>query len=116
MAQRLPVDLVAEFRGMKPASTFPNKQTGEIVNVPAKLKFEQQREDGDVQLVDISAAPLERMTPPVDPASFKRGDYYRIQGEVILQDRGSDRDSYFSITSVAPASDVTPSRPARQTA
>lgn len=101
MATRLPIDLVAEFRGLKPAGTFTKKDTGEVVDIPAKLKLEVSRDDGDVDLIEISSSALDRATPPVEYGAFKRGELIRLRGEVMLQDRGSDRDSYLSVHSAA---------------
>lgn len=102
MALRLPVDFVAEYRGVKPAGQFTRRDTGEVVDIPAKLKFEITYPDGDVDLAEVSAASLEKIQG-LDPTKFDRGQVMHLRGEVMIQDRGSDRASYFTVHSIAPA-------------
>ena len=103
MATRIPVDFHAEFRGLKPAGSFVKRDTGEKIAIPAKLKFEVQKDDGDVENVEISGTVLDRCSPPVDYGSFKRGDEFRCQGVAVIQERGADRDSFVAFESVVPA-------------
>lgn len=107
MATRIPVDFVAEFRGTKPASSFVKRETGEKIAIPPKLKFEVSKEDGDVENVEISGTVLDRCSPPVNHAAFKRGEMFRCQGVAVIQERGADRDSFVAFESVEPARSAT---------
>src|SRR5438309_10890601 len=98
MAQRLPLDLIAEYRGMRPAGSFTRKETREVVETPARLKFELSLEDGDVETFDVAGSQLDRCQPPFDYSKLERGDIVRLRGFVVLQQRGSDQDSYASYT------------------
>lgn len=103
MSLRLPIHADVEYRGVQAASTFTRKDTGEIVNVPAKLKFEYESPDGDVALIPVSGSQLDKCSPPIDYNTFERGDAFELIGLVVLADRGSDRDSFFTVTSLVPA-------------
>lgn len=101
VALRLPIEFTAEYRGQQPAGEFVRKDTGEVVSFPPKLKFEYETDDGDVTIVPIGATQLDKCEPAFDHAALKKGQVLRLSGFAILQDRGSDRDSYFAIQSVA---------------
>lgn len=92
--QRFPFNMVVEYRGARAPSSFVKKETGATVDLPARLKFEYARDDGDVELLEVPASQLNKIEPPFDHASLKRGDQVRLEGEVLLQPRGSDRESY----------------------
>lgn len=108
MALRLPIQLAAEYRGQRAPGTFTRRDTGEIVNFPAALKFEYEDEGGDVVIVPISASQLDKCSPPFDHEQLKKGDQLVLSGHVVLQDRGSDKDSYFAISSVVYAAAEAP--------
>lgn len=97
---RLPIDFVGEYRGQAPGGSFD--RDGETIEYLPKLKFEYEDESGDVVLVPIGLQTLDRCEPPFDASKLKKGDHVRITGHVVLQDRGSDRDSYLSIRSAQP--------------
>lgn len=99
MAQRLPLDLTAEYRGQRPAGSFVKRETGEVIETAARLKFEHTSADGDVELVEIGTSQLDKIPAPV-PEQIKRGDIVRIQGFAVIQDRGSDKDSFVTFTRV----------------
>jgi hypothetical protein len=103
---RLPIEFSAEYRGQQPAGQFTRKDTGEVVDFAAALKFEYETDDGDVVLVPIRATQLDKCEPPFDHEQLQKGDELVLRGFVVLQDRGSDRDSYFSITTVRYAADA----------
>ena len=90
MPQRLPVDVVAEFRGLKPASQFTRRESGEVITVPAKLKFEYSWPNGDVMYVEVSGRTLDNMTPAIDYSGFARGDLFRLQGEAVIPERNEE--------------------------
>lgn len=98
---RIPVDLTVEYLGTKDASRF-TRPTGEVVEVPQRVTFMYLADDGEVTLVPVSGAQLDKCQPPFDHASLSKGDTVRLHGLVVLQDRGSDRDSYFSVQRVDP--------------
>jgi len=102
MALRLPISLLAEFRGIAPSSEFTNGD-GQRVEVPPKYKFEVELGEAgdDVDLMVLSERQLERASCDFPLATLRRGERVRITGVVNLQDRGSDRDSYLSIGLVA---------------
>jgi hypothetical protein len=101
MANRLPVQFVAEFRGLSPASEFKSRESGERVDIPPKLKFEVEVGQGDdVELIVLSQTALDRAKAEFPIGSLRRGDRLQLSGVVVLQDRGSDRDSYFSVLEV----------------
>ena len=102
MPMRLPIELRAEYRGVAPASQFVARDTGETIDVRPRLKFEYEDESGDVALIPIGANQLDKCEPPVDYEGFVKGDEFVLRGHVVLQDRGSDRDSYFALQSVEP--------------
>lgn len=106
MASRIPVRLVAEFRGLTPPSQFTARDTAQVVQVPAKYKFEVALDaSDDVELLVLSETALERASDwPL--ASLRRGDRVQIDGHVALQDRGSDRDSFLHVASVVQLPDV----------
>lgn len=100
MPNKLLVSVEAEYRGVAAASEFVARDTGEKVQVPAKLKFEYDTFDGDVQMLVISASQFDKVQGAPDFAKLKRGERMTLSGFVVLQDRGSDRDSYFKLERV----------------
>ncbi len=100
MPNRLPVEVEAEYRGIAAASEFVARDTGERVQVPPKLKFEYDTFDGDVEMLSISGAQFDKVQGAPDYNTLKRGDRLVLAGLAILQDRGSDRDSYFKLEHV----------------
>lgn len=97
MATRIPFSLDAEFVGARPAGTF--KRDGEIIPMPAQVRFLVDSEDGDVQMLSVSASALDKVQPPFDYAGLARGDRVELRGAAVIQDRGSDRDSFFAVES-----------------
>lgn len=95
---RIPVDLVAEYRGREAPRSFNNRETGDLVEVPARLKLEVETHDGDVQLLVLSVSQLGKAMLVDELDLLQRGDSLRLVGLVVLQDRGSERDSYFQVT------------------
>jgi hypothetical protein len=106
MALRLPIEFAAEYRGQAPGGEFTRDDTGERVAFSPALKFEYEDENGDVVLIPIRAAQLDKCEPPFDHEVLQKGDELVLRGFVVLQDRGSDRDSYFAIRSVAYAAEA----------
>lgn len=114
MALRIPVDFLAEFRGTAPAGQFRARESGELVDIPPKFKFEIEVGDGDdVDLLTLSQSVLDKATADFPIASLRRGERVRIRGSVLLQDRGSDRDSYVSVHSIARVAETTKTSPAK---
>ncbi len=99
---RIPVAFQATFVGQRPGGTFKNPQ-GEQIPYPPKLKFLHQGQDGDADLVEISGNQLEKVEPPVRLADLTVGEVFAIQGVAVIQERGSDRDSYVQITAFTAA-------------
>jgi hypothetical protein len=93
--QRLPFVLRAEYRGTEPARQFKAQDTGDNVTIPPKLRFEYEAEDGSLELLAVSRSQLDKV-PGVDDVigSLQRGDQVVLSGRAVIQDRGSDRDSY----------------------
>jgi uncharacterized protein YaiE (UPF0345 family) len=104
MANKLPVVVSAEYRGVQAASEFVAKDTGEKINVPPKLKFEYDTFDGDVEMLVVSGSQFDRVQGAPDYKTLKRGQRLTLVGLVVLQDRGSERDSYFKLERVEDAS------------
>ncbi len=100
---RIPVDLQCEFRGREQPRQFNDKDTGDLVEVPARLKFEVETPDGDVQLLVLSHSQLVKVVPIDVLSGLERGDRFRVLGLCVLQDRGSEKDSYFQVTAAFPA-------------
>jgi hypothetical protein len=100
MPNRLPVEVEVEYRGISSASEFVARDTGERVQVPPKLKFEYDTFDGDVEMLSVSGAQFDKVQGAPDYRSLERGDRLVLLGLVILQDRGSERDSYFKLERV----------------
>lgn len=99
MALRLPLSLDVEFRGVKPAREYTLRETGERKLATAVCKFELDRENGDVELIEVAASTFDRMSPPVNCATFERGRRYHLAAVAVIQDRGSDYDSYLAVES-----------------
>jgi len=102
MPMRLPVTLEVEFRGVKPQRDYTIRDTGERRTAPPVLKFECEKPDGDVEVVEVSGSSLDRMTPAVDYAKFRKGDRFTLNGVAVIQDRGSDWDSYLAVAGCEP--------------
>jgi hypothetical protein len=100
MPNRIPVEVDAEYRGIAAASEFVARDTGETVQVPPKLKFEYDTFDGDVEMLVVSGSQFDKVHGAPDYKNLKRGDRMVLLGLVVLQDRGSDRDSYFKLERV----------------
>lgn len=100
MPNRIPVVVEAEYRGIAAASEFVARDTGEKVQVPPKLKFEYDTFDGDVEMLVVSGAQFDKVQGAPDYKALHRGDRMTLVGLVVLQDRGSDRDSYFRLERV----------------
>jgi len=77
---QFPTSLEVEFRGVEPASSFVNKQTGELVERPAALKLERELEDGDVMPLQISLR--EDVEVDFEADDLKRGEKLHLEGEV----------------------------------
>jgi hypothetical protein len=97
MSQRLPVNVTAEFRGSKPASTFVKRETGEVIPIPEKLRFEFETGEGP-DLLEIAISALDKVSPPFDAKSLSKGDEVEITGVVVVPEKGSDRDAFFACT------------------
>lgn len=100
MPSKFPVAVDAEYRGVAAPGEFVAKDTGETIQVPAKLKFEYDTFDGDVEMLVLSSSQFDRVQGAPDYKTLKRGDRLVLLGLVVLQDRGSDRDSYFRLERV----------------
>lgn len=85
----IPSDYVYELRGVQPASQFVNRDTGQLVDVPAKAKLEYQLPDGDVAMLELSGKAFERATGSFDFNTAERGDLVRLVGRVRDGDNGS---------------------------
>jgi len=103
MPMRLPVSLDVEFRGVKPQRDYTIRETGERRTAPPVLKFECEKPDGDVEIVEVSGSSFDRMTPTIDYGRFAKGDRFTLTGVAVIQDRGSDWDSYLAVESCRPA-------------
>ena len=96
--QRFPVALDATFVGTKEASEFV--RNGERIAIPAKPQFLTFDEDGQATVLTLSGSQLDKIVPAFNYADLTRGQQVRVEGVVVLQDRGSDRDSYFTCTAI----------------
>ena len=99
MPMRLPVSLEVEYRGVKPQREYTLRETGELRTASAVLKFEAELPDGDIALIEVAATTLDRLRPAVDYVTFARGQRFTMSGTAVIQDRGSEYDSYFAVTS-----------------
>ncbi len=107
--QRLPWDRVLEFRGREAEGySFTAKDTGEVVELAPMLRFEFETDDGDVGLVELRGSAFDKARGSIDYKDLKRGQKVRVQGVINLQDRGSGKDSYFSVTAIDLAADGRP--------
>jgi len=105
--QRLPWDRVLEFRGREAEGySFTNKETGEVVELAPMLRFEFETDDGDVGLVELRGSAFDKARGTINYEDLKRGQKVRIQGVINLQDRGSGKDSYFSVTAIDTVGDL----------
>jgi hypothetical protein len=95
MPMRLPVTLVAEYRGQAPASEFTDRDTGEVVSLAPNYKFEVELPDGDVAVWAVREGQLDDAAD-FDVAKLAKGERVTIVASVVLQDRGSKRDSYIA--------------------
>lgn len=103
MPMRLPVSLEVEFRGIKPQRDYTIRDTGERRTAAPVLKFECDKPDGDVEVIEVTGSAFDRMVPAVDFSKFKKGDRFTLTGVAVIQDRGSDWDSYLGVESCRPA-------------
>jgi hypothetical protein len=99
MPQDFPVDFVAEYVGAKAAYTFKGRD-GTMVEAPAKVQLLRFSEEGAAVMHELSAGVFDRTSPPIDYASLKRGDKLQVVGRAVIQDRSSDKDSYFAADAV----------------
>lgn len=102
MPMRLPVSLEVEFRGVKPQRDYVIRETGEKRTAAPVLKFECDKPDGDVEVVEVTGSSFDRMSPAVDYSKFRKGDRFTLTGVAVIQDRGSDWDSYLGVESCRP--------------
>lgn len=100
MPNRIPVAFEVEYRGVAPASEFTARDTGELIEVAPRLKLELETFNGDVEMLVLSSSQLDKTEGAPDYTKLKRGDRFTICGTVVLQDRGSDRDSYLKVERV----------------
>lgn len=103
MPMRLPVSLDVEYRGVKPSRDYTIRETGERRTAAPVLKFECEKPDGDIEVIEVAGSTLDRMVPSVDYSKFRKGERYTLTGVAVIQDRGSDWDSYFGVESCRPA-------------
>lgn len=94
--QRIPVSFVGEFRGVRQASQFV--RDGRTIDVPPRLKFEHVAADGEPSLIEFSAGQFDKSTT-LDWAKLKPGDRVAIEGVAVLAPRGSDSDSFVTLSS-----------------
>jgi hypothetical protein len=114
--QRLPWDRVVEFRGREAKGfSFKNRETGELVDLAPMLKFEYETDDGDVGLLQIRGSAFEKAETSIDFTALRRGERFRLQGMIMLQERGSGKDSYFQVTRVDPVDSATLPSSSRKT-
>lgn len=102
MPMRLPVSLEVEFRGVKPQRDYVIRETGEKRTAAPVLKFECDKPDGDVEVVEVTGSSFDKMSPSVDYSTFRKGDRFTLTGVAVIQDRGSDWDSYLGVESCRP--------------
>jgi hypothetical protein len=95
---RIPVSFEATYVGLRPGGEFKPADSKTPVQYPARLKFLYQSEGGDAELVEISGSQIDRVHPPVDHAAIGLGQRVSVEGMAVIQDRGSDKDSYLQIT------------------
>ncbi len=114
MPTTLPIEMQVEYRGQAPGGDFTDRATGESVAYGPRLKFEYEDERGDVMLVPVRQADLDRCEPPFDASTLQKGDVVIMRGRAVLADRGSGKDSYFALSSVRLAgADAAPIRDAK---
>lgn len=97
MALRFPFEITAEFRGLKAASQFKRRDTGEIVQVDPRLQFEYEEADGSLDIISFSQGQVARAQGADLAHGLKRGDQVVLVGVGIIQDKGSDKDSYVQL-------------------
>ena len=96
--QRMPFRNDVEFRGVtRQASEFKARDTGQMVNAPARLQFEHRDDAGTLTTIDLGASSFDRLTPPVDWASFAIGQKMVLAGVCVMPEKGSDKDPYISL-------------------
>lgn len=99
--QRIPFSFDAEYRGVtKAAGDFVRRDTGQVINAPARLSFEHRDEDDILLTVEFGATAFDKLTPVVNWADFSPGDKVQLRGVCVMADRGSDKDSYPTLTGV----------------
>ncbi len=88
----VPVDLVAEFRGLARAAGSFTSDDGEQVSYGEAYRFEFEQPDGTLDDVTIAAKRLDTLHQDgalkFDPRELKRGDQVRIQGTAGSGERG----------------------------
>lgn len=97
MSQRLPVNVHAEYRGSKPAGQFTARDTGEVIAIPEKLRFEFDNGEGP-DLLEVSLSALDKVKPAFDASVLKKGDTVHILGVAVIPEKGSPQGGFFSIT------------------
>lgn len=109
MAIRVPVDIAAEYRGLSAAGQFKSRETGELLDIPPKFKFEVEVGLGDdVDLLVLSQTVLDKAQSDFPIGILRRGERVRLVGTIVLQDRDSDRDSYFRVDHIHRIDDGAP--------
>lgn len=83
---QVPLDLTLEFRGLKPAGSFTDKKTGEVVATQAVMRCEFDFGNGDVMALDVPTKGLDQAAD-FDYASLQRGDMLRLVGTARAFDR-----------------------------
>jgi hypothetical protein len=96
MRKSYPVEFTAELRGVVPASSFTNRETGELVELDPTLQLEASNDDGSVDLHQVRMSPKLRTT--LKAAELVRGLKVRVQGDAVIAD-GAGR-SWFSYLQV----------------
>lgn len=92
--KRIPFDLEAEFRGQsRPAGSFVDRQTSEVIQTSPQLMFEHLDPAGTIVPVEFSGQQLDKVAG-FNWAELKPGDRVRLYGVCVMQDRGSDQGSY----------------------
>jgi hypothetical protein len=91
-----PVEFTAELRGVQPASSFVNRETGEQVQLAPTLQVEAQQDDGSVELHNVRLS--DRVRCAVKVPDMVRGLRVRVMGEAVM----GDTSSWFRYSAVEP--------------
>jgi hypothetical protein len=97
-ASGLPVDVVVELRGTRPAGQFVNRESGQLVEYPASAKFEYELPNGDVGNLEVSGSALAKAEGGFDFNTAQKGQKVRLVGVV----RDGDRGSYLQVLTAEP--------------